>query len=305
GHTPIVFDNLSTGHREAAKGFELVVGDLADGRLLRQTMATRGVQAVMHFAACSRVGESVAEPQKYFTNNVTHGTALLRAMLDAGVRQIVFSSTAAVYGNPVRTPIDEAHPKAPINPYGRSKLMLEQMLAQYAEAHGFACMALRYFNAAGAAEDGCIGEDHEGETHLIPLVLQAALGVRESVQIYGTDYPTADGTCIRDYIHVDDLAVAHVLGLNALKAGTAVAYNLGNGAGYSVREVVETARRVTGRPIAAHDAPRRPGDPPVLVASHRKISDELGWQPKQPSLAQIIESAWRWHKSHPAGFRSK
>ena len=302
GHEPIVYDNLSEGHKEAIGDCPLVQGDLADADLLRAVMADAAVEAVIHFAAHCSVGESVTDPAKYYRNNVANGLVLLDAMIDADVRRLVFSSSAAVYGIPEKTPIEEDHPKRPVNPYGRTKLHFEELLEEYAAAYGLAAVSMRYFNAAGASPDGDIGEDHEPETHLIPLVLQAALGKRDHIDIYGTDYGTPDGTCVRDYIHVDDLAEAHIRAVGHAQPGTAIAYNLGNGQGYSVRQVIETARQITGRDIPAREAPRREGDPPSLVASASKIAAELGWRPRIPSLEDIIATAWKWRQTHPNGY---
>jgi len=304
GHRVRVFDNLSAGHVAAVPPEVLVRGDLAEDARLADALAG-GFDCVMHFAAFTSVPESVADPQKYYHNNLIGSLRLLAAMRRAGVGRIVFSSTAAAYGMPRQVPIPEDHPTEPINPYGRAKLDFEHALAAYAAAYGLGYAALRYFNAAGAAPDGCIGEDHEPETHLVPIVLQAALGRREAVSIYGTDYPTRDGTCIRDYIHVYDLAEAHILAMEAVRPGTGLTYNLGNGAGYTVREVIETARRVTGRAIPVKEAGRRPGDAPELVASSEKIIRELGWKPRYPDLPVIVEHAWRWHQSHPNGYGDK
>ena len=302
GHEPIVYDNLCEGHRAAVGDCPLVEGDVADLDLLTATMRDARTEAVVHFAAFRSVGESVEQPAKYFRNNVANSITLLDAMLEAGVGRIVFSSTAAVYGEPDTCPIDEDHPKNPVNPYGRTKLQVEEMLAEYAAAYGLGSAALRYFNAAGAAPAGDIGEDHDPEAHLIPIVLQVALGQRERVQIYGTDYATPDGTCVRDYIHVDDLADAHILAMEQIQPGLAKAYNLGNGTGYSVREVIERARVIAGHAIPAEEAPRRAGDPPTLVASSVRATDELGWRPRLASLDQIIETAWKWHRGHPHGY---
>ena len=302
GHEPIVYDNLSEGHRAAVGDCRLVEGDLADRELMASVMADEGIEAVIHFAAHCAVGESVENPAKYYRNNIVNGVILLDAMIAANVGRIVFSSTAATYGIPSHCPIDEDQPKVPCNPYGRSKLHFEEMLAEYGDAYGIGSVALRYFNAAGASPDGDIGEDHEPETHLIPIVLQVALGQREQVQIYGTDYGTPDGTCVRDYIHVDDLADAHIRAMAQIEPGTAAAYNMGNGQGYSVLEVIEKAREITGHEIPAKEAPRRPGDPPALVASSEKIMTVLGWRPELPTLGDIIATAWHWHQAHPQGY---
>jgi UDP-glucose-4-epimerase GalE len=302
GHSVTVFDNLSEGHAAAVPPDVLVRGDLADLPALTAALKARHFDAVMHFAAHCYVGESVADPEKYFVNNVVNSVNLLRAMRAAQVPGIVFSSSAATYGNPVENPIPEAHPQNPINPYGRTKLQFEEMLADYARAYPMGYVSLRYFNAAGAAPDAKLGEDHDPETHLIPLVLQVALGQREKVSVFGSDYDTPDGSCVRDYIHIYDLAQAHILALKALRPGQGRRYNLGNGSGYSVREVIKVAKAVTGRPIACEDAPRRPGDPATLVASSKKIVAELGWKPEFPQLEGIIETAWRWHREHPNGY---
>jgi len=301
GHHVRVYDNLSEGHAAAVPPGTLFEGDLMDERRLVEALRD-GFDGVMHFAASCSVGESMEDPEKYYTNNVVAGLRLLGAMRETGVRRIVFSSSAATYGNPVKTPIPEDHPTQPINAYGQTKLDFEHALRYYAGAYGLGYVALRYFNAAGAAPDARIGEDHRPETHLVPLVLQVVLGERDAVSIFGTDYPTPDGTCVRDYIHVYDLAQAHILAMEAIERGKGRAYNLGNGAGYSVREVIEAARRATGHRIPTLESPRRPGDPPTLVASSERIIRELGWKPRFPELSTIIETAWRWHKTHPKGY---
>ncbi len=303
GHEPVVLDNLVKGHREAVLRGTFVQGDISQFDLVTELMAKEKIEAVIHLAAYSLVGESVHNPAKYFRNNIGNGQFLLDAMVASGVKYIVFSSTAAVYGEPKQVPIPEDHPKNPTNPYGFSKLTFEGMLRFYEEAYGLRYISLRYFNAAGADPDAEIGEDHDPETHLIPIVLKTALGIREQIQLFGTDYPTPDGTCIRDYIHVADLSQAHLLALKALADGKeSTIYNLGNGQGYSNKAVIETARRVTGKEIKVTDGPRRPGDPAVLVASAEKIRAELGWNPKYPSLEEIIATAWRWHEKHPYGY---
>ncbi|BAF58622.1 UDP-glucose 4-epimerase [Pelotomaculum thermopropionicum SI] len=302
-HFVVVLDNLTKWHRAAVQGAELVAGDTADRELLRGLFRKYGIEAVMHFAASSLVGESVRRPSEYYYNNVVKGLSLMDAMVEAGVRFLIFSSTAAVYGEPREVPITEAHPANPTNPYGATKLAVEGAMRWYGEAYGLRYASLRYFNAAGADPAGDIGEDHDPETHLIPLVLKTALGLLPRLEVYGTDYPTPDGTCIRDYIHVSDLAEAHVLALEALAAGAPSAvYNLGNGSGYSVLEVVRAAEEVTGRPIPVHYGPRRAGDPSVLVAGSEKIKADLGWRPRFTSLGDIIGTAWRWHLGHPGGF---
>lgn len=304
GHQPVVFDNLSKGHRAAVKAGLLVVGDLNDFELIKKVLIEEKIEAVVHLAAFSLVGESVQDPGKYFQNNINNGIILLDAMRACGVKYFVLSSTAAVYGEPERTPITEDHPKQPTNPYGFSKLTLEGILEAYDRAYGLRYMSLRYFNAAGADPQVEIGEDHQPESHLIPIILQTALGLRKEIQLFGTDYPTPDGTCIRDYIHVADLSQAHLLALQALSGGApSNIYNLGNGQGYSNLEVIETARRITNKPIKVNEAPRRPGDPAILVASSCRIMKELGWKPKYPNLDEIITTAWNWHRHHPNGFQ--
>ncbi len=304
GHECVVYDNLSRGHREAVPAGLLVEGDLGDEPKLAALLKERKIDAVMHFAALALVGESVEKPELYYRNNVLGSFHLLEAMRRAGVRKIVFSSTTATYGAPEKMPIAETTPQQPINPYGFSKLVVERMLDDYAAAHGFGFAALRYFNAAGAAADGSIGEDHTPESHLIPIVLQVALGQRPSISIFGNDYPTVDGTCIRDYVHVDDLAAAHLAAIERLQPGKAIKVNLGTGRGYSVREVIEACRRITGHAIPAVNAPRRPGDPPELVADSRLVRQLLDWTPQHTTIESIVETAWRWHQSHPRGYKS-
>jgi UDP-glucose 4-epimerase len=292
GHQVVIYDNLSTGYRRLAQGFELVVGDIGNREQLLP--ALRGIDAVMHFAGFIAVGESVQQPRKYFQNNVDAALCLLNAALDAGVRNFVFSSTAAVYGNPVEVPIPETAATQPVNPYGVTKLTFERALEAYSDAYGLGFAALRYFNAAGADPSGEIGELHEPETHLIPLALAAVAGSRPTIEIYGEDYSTPDGTCIRDYIHVNDLAEAHARALEYLAAGgESVALNLGTGRGYSVKEVLDEIERVTGRPLPRKMGPRRAGDPPALVADPSRANRVLGWKPRR-SLAEIIASAWNW-----------
>ncbi|MEO2090463.1 MAG: UDP-glucose 4-epimerase GalE [Gemmataceae bacterium] len=302
GHQVVVYDNLSAGHRQGVVGAELVAADLADTARLDHVFVTNRIEAVIHFAASCYVGESVTHPAKYYLNNLLNGANLLDAVRRHGVQRFVFSSTCATYGDPVKLPLAEDHPQRPVNPYGNTKLAFEYMLRDYAGAYGLGFAALRYFNAAGAAADGTQGEHHDPETHLIPLVLQVALGQRPHVSVFGTDYPTPDGTCVRDYVHVEDLAEAHVLALDKITPGCKLAYNVGTGTGNSVREVIRTCEQVTGKPIAVQEAPRRPGDPPVLVAAGDKIRTELGWAPKYPDLKAIVETAWRWHKGHPKGY---
>jgi UDP-glucose 4-epimerase len=302
GHNCVVYDSLVKGHRAAIAGTELVVADLADGETLRSTLESRDIDAVIHLAAFAEAGESVVRPDIYFRNNAQAGMILLDAMRDCGVSRCVFSSTAAVYGIPERVPVAETDRLDPINPYGASKLCVEYMLRAYAVAYEMGFVALRYFNVAGADPSGDVGEDHRPETHLIPIILQAAGGGRDGVKIFGDDYDTPDGTCIRDYIHVCDLADAHVLALAAARAGEMEVFNLGNGEGFSVREVIEACRRATGRDIPAAVAPRRPGDPDSLVASSAKAADKLHWRPAWPRLSDIVAHAWAWHSSHPDGY---
>lgn len=305
GEEVVVLDNLRTGHREAVLGGTFVEGDLKDGALLDQIIQEHAIEAVIHFAASSLVGESVVKPLDYYENNLLGTHSLLSAMVRNGVKKIVFSSTAATYGEPKRIPIEEEDETQPTNPYGETKLAMEKMFRWCDAAYGVKSISLRYFNAAGAHPDALIGEDHHPETHLIPLILQVPLRKRESIHIFGTDYPTADGTAIRDYIHVMDLASAHYLAVEKLRREERSGiYNLGNGQGYSVREVIEMARRVTAHPIPAEEKGRRAGDPAVLVASSEKAKRELGWNPKHESLEEIIDSAWAWHRTHPDGFRS-
>ncbi|HAN97986.1 MAG TPA: UDP-glucose 4-epimerase GalE [Planctomycetaceae bacterium] len=302
GHRVVVFDNLSEGHRGAVTGAELVVGDLQDESLVAQVLESRSIEAVIHFAASALVGESVTNPAKYYGNNVVATYRLLEAMRSTGVSKLVFSSTCATYGQPDLVPIRETEKQAPVNPYGFTKLVIERMLDDYAAAYGLGFAALRYFNASGAAEDGTIGEDHVPESHLIPIVLQVALGQRDAVSVFGTDYPTPDGTCIRDYIHVDDLGAAHLAALERLTPAAGLKVNLGTGTGYSVLEVIETCRRVTGHPIPVTFGPRRAGDPAELVADPSLARQVLGWQARYRDLESIVRSAWRWHSAHPRGY---
>jgi UDP-glucose-4-epimerase GalE len=296
GYRPVAYDSLIYGHREAVRWGPLVEGDLADRALLAETVRRYAIDAVMHFAAYAYVGESVVKPELYFRNNVINSLGLLETMLEAGIKEIVFSSTCATYGLPEAMPIRETTPQHPVNPYGESKLMIERALHWFGEAHGIRHVALRYFNAAGADTEGEIGEDHEPETHLLPLVLYTALGRRSHIDIYGTDYPTPDGSAIRDYIHVQDLAEAHVLALDYLRRGGAsTALNLGTGQGHSVREVIAAAERVSGRPIARRETARRPGDPPALVADASRAREVLGWTPTHSDLDTILRTAWAWH----------
>ena len=299
GHVPIVFDDLSQGHDWAVKWGPIERGSLSDQERLREVLARHPVDAVIHFAANALVGESMSNPTKYFRNNTVGTLNLLDAMHAAGVDRIVFSSTCATYGNPVRVPIDEGHPQVPVNPYGESKLMVEKILRWYGECYGLRWMALRYFNAAGADPDGEIGEDHDPESHLIPLVIGAAMGTRPPVKIFGTDYDTPDGTAIRDYVHVMDLADAHLRALQRLDEGTpSQAVNLGTGHGQSVREVVTAVSRTAGKAVPAVESPRRAGDPATLVADPARARDVLGWTCRYPDLDVIVEHAWRWHTKH-------
>jgi UDP-glucose 4-epimerase len=327
GDEVVVFDNLSRGHRESVasnsrvtliyihellrgrresvESAAFVRGDVLNPGVLRAVLRKFKFDGVFHFAALAAVGESVANPADYYRNNVNGTVNLLDAMRERGVKKIIFSSSAAVYGSPARIPISETHPKNPINPYGRSKLACEWMLDDYSRAYGISYAALRYFNAAGAAMDGSIGEDHEPETHLVPAALKCALNRKSAVKIFGADYDTPDGTCVRDYIHVDDLADAHIIAMKKLDKFGNIVLNLGTGRGYSVREVIECCRAVTGVKIRAVGAPRRPGDPPVLVASGKLAEKILDWKPKYSGLETIVESAWRWHRAHPAGFSGR
>lgn len=293
GYTPIVLDNLSTGHKDAVKSASFVMGDILDNEVLDRLFNDYRFFAVMHFASFIQVNESVLDPSKYYLNNVVGTLNLLRAMLKWNVKKFIFSSTAAVYGEPEYSPIDENHPIAPINPYGHSKRMIEQMLEDFRKAYDLQYMSLRYFNAAGAHPEGHLSERHEPETHLIPLILQAAQGLRKSITVYGRDYPTFDGTCVRDYIHVSDLCEAHVLALNALcQNKTSAVYNLGTGKGYSVQQVIDTVQEVTQRDFSIIDAGRRPGDPAVLVANPERAMRELNWQPHYSDLKTIVEHAY-------------
>ena len=294
GHNVVIFDNLCHGHRSMVPAqAEFVEGDLAD-RAATEKLLHNGIDGVMHFAALIEAGESMRKPEIYFRNNTASTLSLLEAMLATGVNRFVFSSTAAVYGEPESTPIREDAPLHPTNAYGESKLLTEHILAWLNRIHGFRYASLRYFNVAGAIEGR--GEAHEPESHIIPLILDVALGRRQSIKVFGQDYPTPDGTCIRDYVHVEDLARAHMLAFEALNGRDKLIYNLGNGVGFSVREVIESARRVTKHPIPVEECPRRPGDPAVLIASSEKIGAELGWKPEYTSLDAIIDSAWKWHQ---------
>ncbi len=300
GYEVIILDNLSSGHREIVEQVlkvELIVGDISDRALLDQIFTTHNITAVMHFAAYIAVGESVTDPAKYYRNNVTGTLTLLEAMVAASINKFVFSSSCALYGIPKTVPLVEDHPQDPISPYATTKWMVEQILSDFDHAYGLKSVCFRYFNAAGADPTGLLGEDHAPETHLIPLVLFAGLGKINSISIFGTDYPTRDGTCIRDYIHVTDLAQAHVLGLEYLVKGEdSAVFNLGNGSGFSVREVIETAKEITGKEINMVECDRRPGDPPVLVGSSDKARRVLGWHPQYPNLNDILAHAWQWHQ---------
>lgn len=301
GEGVTVYDSLHQGHRAAVHPqAEFILGDLADREALNDLFAGHSFDAVMHFASHLRVGESMERPFMYLGENVVNGLNLLQTMVDHGVRRFILSSTAALFGQPRRIPIDETEQIVPGSPYGESKFILERMLDWLDQILGLRYASLRYFNAAGASAER--GEDHRPETHLIPLVLQVALGQRDHIEVYGNDYPTRDGTCVRDYIHVVDLAQAHILALHALDGSGSRAYNLGNGQGYTVREVIDAARDVTGHPILAVDSPRRPGDLAVLIASSDKIRRELGWKPRYPDLRDIVQSAWDWHRAHPHGY---
>jgi UDP-glucose 4-epimerase len=295
GYKVMILDNFSTGHRRLVTGGELVEGRLGDSGLLHRIFSENNISAVMHFAAFSLVGESVQKPLKYYENNVAETVSLIDAMVRHNVLRFIFSSTAAVYGEPEAIPIVEDHPCKPTNPYGASKLTVERILSDCDTAHGLKSICLRYFNAAGADASGCIGEMHDPESHLIPLVLKSAM-TQNPIRVFGTDYPTPDGTCLRDYVHVTDLAQAHLLALNALMDGaSSTAFNLGNSVGYSVRQVIDLSAKVTGKQIQVVDDARRPGDPAVLVANADKIKQKLGWQPAYEALETIIETAWKWH----------
>lgn len=304
GHRPVILDNFVYGHRAAVPaGVTLHEGNLGDGPLVRRVLESERIDAVMHFAAYCYVGESVTDPMKYYFNNVVATLHLLQAMRDAGVRRFIFSSTCATFGVPATLPIHENLPQAPINPYGQTKLDIEQVLKALAVAHGLSFAVFRYFNAAGAAEDGSIGEDHAPETHLIPLAIDVATGRRPHLQLFGTDYATPDGTCLRDYVHVDDLSRAHIAACTRLDApGTQLFYNLGTGHPTSNREVIAAVEEITGRPVRVVESPRRPGDPPALFADSAKARRELGWTVKFPDIRSIVATAWKWHQAHPAGF---
>jgi UDP-glucose 4-epimerase len=302
GHQPVIYDNLSKGHRAAIKECEFVEGDLADFDMLAATLKINKIETVMHFAAFIEAGESVINPLKYYQNNVSNTQVLLSAMELVGVGKFVFSSSAAVYGTPDKTPISEQATTKPINPYGETKLVVENMCHHQANAGKLHYVSLRYFNACGAGHNCTLGEDHRPESHLIPLTIAAALGKSDAIKIFGTDYPTPDGTCIRDYIHIEDLCRAHLLALNRLDKEAESIYNLGNGTGYSVRQVIDTVKKVSGANFKVIETERRPGDPPVLVCDSTKAKNELGWQIKWTNLERIVESAWKWHSKHPNGY---
>ena len=304
GHRPVILDNFVYGHRAAVPvGVTLHEGNLGDAPFVRRVLEAERIDAVMHFAAYCYVGESVTDPMKYYFNNVVATLHLLQAMRDAGVRRFIFSSTCATFGVPATLPIHENLPQAPINPYGQTKLDIEQVLKALAVAHGLSFAVFRYFNAAGAAEDGSIGEDHAPETHLIPLAIDVATGRRPHLQLFGTDYPTPDGTCLRDYVHVDDLSRAHIAACTRLDApGTQLFYNLGTGRPTSNREVIAAVEEITGRPVRVVESPRRAGDPPALFADSAKARRELGWTVKFPDIKSIVATAWKWHQARPAGF---
>ncbi|HEX4807240.1 MAG TPA: UDP-glucose 4-epimerase GalE [Conexibacter sp.] len=300
GHEVVVLDNLGRGHRDAVPaGARLAEVDLLDADRVRETLA-EGFDGALHFAAFALVAESVAQPELYYRNNVVGSLNLLDALRAAGVKRLVFSSTCAVYGEPEVVPMDEATPTRPVNAYGASKLAVDGMISDECRAHGLGAVSLRYFNVAGAS--GCLGEDHEPETHIIPNVLRAAQGLQECVQVFGTDYPTPDGTAVRDYIHIEDLASAHLLALDGARGGEHRIFNLGNGNGFSVREVIDAAREVTGLEIPVREAPRRPGDPPQLVAASGKIRAELGWEPRKPALTEMVADAWAFAQARPHGY---
>lgn len=301
-HQVWVYDNLSMGHRRSVKPDQLIVGEMTDRERLEGVLRQNRIDAVMHFAAFTYVGESVKEPAKYYSNNVIATLGLLESMRACSVKKFVFSSTTATYGQPDRIPIVEDTLQQPINPYGFTKLVIERALKDYAHAYEFAGAALRYLNASGASADGTIGEDHEPETHLIPLILQVALGQRESIQVFGNDYPTADGTCIRDYIHVEDLASAHLAALEKLEPGRVLEVNLGTGVGNSVLEVIEACRKASGHPIPVVMSPRRAGDPAELVAECSLAKTLLGWEPRYRLIEDIVQTAWNWHRSHLRGY---
>ena len=305
GHETWIYDNLITGHRESVRQDRLIEGELSDQDHIEQVLGDYGIDAVMHFAAFALVGESVSDPARYYGNNVAATLSLLDAMRRCNLKKLVFSSTTATYGEPKESPISEETPQAPINPYGFTKLVVERAMSDYSRAYGLGYAALRYFNAAGATPDGEIGEDHDPETHLIPLVLRVALGQRNGITIFGDDHATPDGTCVRDYVHVDDLAQAHLLALEHVTPGNGLCLNLGTGQGSSVRQIIEACRNVTGHDIPAEVGPRRPGDPPMLIADASRAEKVLKWSPQYTDVEDIIRTAWRWHSRHPHGFGSE
>ncbi|MCP4249424.1 MAG: UDP-glucose 4-epimerase GalE [bacterium] len=305
GHEAFAYDNLAQGHREAVPDDRLIVGDTAETDSLFSALADHKVEAVMHFAAATCVGESVENPDYHYGNNIGGTRSLLNAMRRAGVRRMLFSSTCATYGLTPKIPMSEDAPQDPCSPYARTKLAVEWMIRDFAHAYGFGFTLLRYFNAAGASPDGRYGEDHDPENHLIPLVLQTALGLREKIMIFGTDYPTPDGTCIRDYVHVDDLASAHLLAIQATMPKTAEVFNIGTGTGHSVLEVLRVCEEVVGRPIAHETTARRPGDAPALVADPSKLKTQLGWRPQYADIRETAATAWKWHERHPQGYRAR
>jgi len=303
GYRPVVLDNLSRGHQQAVKWGPFFQGNVSDGQLLDHIFSSHDIKAVMHFAAFISVGESVGQPGMYYSNNVAETIGLLNKVAEHDVQNFIFSSSAAIFGEPIQDALTETHPVKPINPYGRGKLIVENIIRDFEYAHGLNSVCLRYFNAAGADPDGEIGEDHRPETHIIPLILQTALGLRDEIVVFGDDYPTKDGTCIRDYIHIDDLAQAHLRALERLLQGKgSEGYNIGNGNGYSVKEVIEVARRISGKSIPDHIGERREGDAAVLISSSEKAVKELGWKPRYADLESIVETAWNWHRKNPNGF---
>lgn len=305
GHDVVTLDNLSTGFRPAVTAGELIVGEMSDRSLVEQILGDKNIDAVMHFAACALVGESMVDPAKYYRNNVLATIELLEAMRKTAVKQLVFSSTCATYGIPDSIPISESQRQDPVNPYGFTKLVIERALADYASAYGLGYAALRYFNAAGASPIGDIGEYHDPESHLIPIVLQTALGLRDQITIFGDDWPTPDRTCVRDYVHVDDLGAAHLAALKRIEPGQGLCVNLGTGRGFSVIEVIEACREVTGCEIRTSNGPRRGGDPPELVADPSQAKSVLGWEPNFVDIKPIIETAWNWHRNHPDGYQNQ
>lgn len=305
GHGVTVLDNLSTGFAQAVTAGELVVGDLHDQSLVESILRDKKIDAVMHFAASALVGESVVDPAKYYQNNVVAALTLLEAMRECNVWKIVFSSTCATYGEPSTVPITESETQLPVNPYGFTKLVIENALRDYAQAYGFGYAALRYFNAAGASREGDIGEDHDPESHLIPIVLQVALGQRQQITVFGDDYPTPDGTCVRDYIHVLDLGRAHLKAMERIQSGKGIEVNLGTGIGHSVRQVIDVCREITGHEIPVVTGQRRAGDPPELIAQPAEAQRLLEWQAEMPNLKEIVQTAWKWHKAHPNGYEKQ